>query len=203
MKKIKTALLALILITFATPFSCNVSFAETNEVPIPNGNEMLNSNTSSNGKQTVDAIVTDNQGNMSEQQLPYNPNNQTVIVNNNYGGDNASLFFPAFELGFMFWAGYWVGHNGSYWNGSHYVHVTNVNWNQHWHNYWNHTWAPKWHNYYNQHHNNSNFKWGNHQNDWHDQAGNWHNRGGRENRERGGERGGGMHGGGHRGGGRR
>lgn len=209
MKIKQPSIIALVLTILAAPFLCCTSFAQTNEIPIPNGNQVINNNTQggSTSQPTVDAIVTNSDGTMTQEKLPYNPNNQTVIVNNNYGGNNASLFLPALEMGFMFFAGYWVGHNGSYWNGHGYVHVTNVNWNQHWNNYWHNTWKPKWNNYANEHRNDPNFKWGDHQNDWHDNAGNWHNRQGadehRGNAEHsGGERGGGMReGGGERGGG--
>lgn len=192
-----------------TPFLSGAALADTNEIPIPNGNQTIQAAAPT----PVDVIVTDNKGNMTEQQVPYNPQTQTVVVNNNYGGDNSSVFFPLFAAGFMFWGGYWVGHNGSYWNGSHYVHVTNVNWNQHWNNYWQHSWAPKWKNYSHNHQNDPHFKYHQQGQNWHDNAGHWHNgnhgdqpiedhgqRGG--NHGDGGRegRGGGMHrgGGGHR-----
>lgn len=192
MRKLKRKIAAAVLMVIAVPsMFCN-AFAQTNEIPIQNGNQVLSSNNNGTVPKTVDAVVTDNNGNMSEQQLPYNSANQTVVVNNNYGGDNASLFLPLFTMGFMFWGGYWVGHNGSYWNGNNYVHVNNINnWNNHWNNYWHNNWGPKWNNYYNQHRNDSNFKWKSQGQNWHNEAGNWHNnnqgnfnrgQGGNENR---------------------
>lgn len=177
---------------FAMPLFFGSLMADTttttttnNEIPIPNGNQKLA------GQTTVDAIVTDNQGNMQEVQLPYNSQTQSVTINNNqYGGDNASLFFPLFATGFMFYAGYWVGHDGSYWNGSHYTHVTNINnWNNHWNNYWKHDWAPKWNNYNHQHANDPGYKYHNNQQNWHDNAGHW-NEGDRWQGHQGGEHGG-------------
>lgn len=137
------------------------------------------------GPTPVQAIILDSNGNVTEKEYTYDPNTQTIIINSNDEGDNASIFFPLFETGFLWWGGYWVNYNGYYWNG-HWRHVDYDDWNGHWHNYWNHHWDNHWHNYWNQHHKESNFRYKNKEH--------WQNRS-----FQGGHRGG-NHGGGHEGG---
>ncbi len=109
----------------------------------------------------VNAIIVDGNGNMSQQVFPYNPQNQQVDVGSASQGENASIYFTLFMMGFMWWDGYWVGHNGYYWDGHINVYVKNVNWNNHWNNYWHNTWNQKWNNYYNKHKNDPNFPYKN------------------------------------------
>jgi hypothetical protein len=109
----------------------------------------------------VNAIIVDGNGNMSQQVFPYNPQNQQVDVGSASQGENASIYFTLFMMGFMWWDGYWVGHNGYYWDGHTNVYVKNVNWNNHWNNYWHNTWNQKWNNYYNKHKNDPNFPYKN------------------------------------------
>ncbi|MCB1067764.1 MAG: hypothetical protein KDK56_06225 [Simkania sp.] len=109
----------------------------------------------------VNAIVVDGNGNMSQQVFPYNPQTQQVDVGDANQGQNASIYLTLFMMGFMWWDGYWVGHNGYYWNGHTNVYVKNVNWNNHWNNYWHNTWNQKWQTYYNKHKNDSNFPYKN------------------------------------------
>jgi len=75
----------------------------------------------------VNAIVVDGNGNMSQQVFPYNPQTQEADVGDAKQGGNASIYFTLFMAGFMWWDGYWVGHNGYYWNGHTNVYVNNVN----------------------------------------------------------------------------
>lgn len=118
----------------------------------------------------VNAIVVDGNGNMSQQVFPYNPQSQQVDVGSADKGDNASIYLTLFMMGFMWWDGYWVGHNGYYWDGHTNVYVKNVNWNNHWNNYWHNTWNQKWNNYYNKHKHDPNFPYKNH-NSWPHHAG--------------------------------
>jgi hypothetical protein len=192
----RVLLVGLLLLPFVSGFGDNT----TTVVAIPNGNQVVSSPT------PVDAIVVDSNGNMSQQQVQYDPNAANgqggVTINNNYGGDNASLFLPLFQMGFIWSMGYWVGHDGSYWNGHNTVYINNSHWDNHWNNYWHNNWGPKWQHYYNQHHNDPNFRYRDHGEDWHQNAGNWRgkaNGGGFHGRA--GERGGGARergGGGHR-----
>ncbi len=151
------------------------------QVMIPNGNSGISSPT------PVQAIVVDSQGNVSEQEYTYDPNTQVIVINSNNSGDNASLFFPLFAMGFIWWEGYWVNHDGNYWVDNHWVHVNNVNWDKHWNNYWHNHWNNRWHNYWNQHRNDPNFRYRNNEH-WDDRS----FRGGRNEEVQRGSRGGGR-----------
>lgn len=168
----------------------------------------------------VDAIVQDSDGNFQEQQYTYYPNyyqqdknhpdpNVVIINNTNQvtGGNNQSaqpsedspsVFFPLFAMGFLFVAGYWVGHNGNCWNGHNYVNVHVNNWNSHWNHYWNGHWKNNWNQHWQNHSRNPNWRYRNNPN-WNDQTGkHWKNSegGGHAGGHAGGRAGG--RGGGHR-----
>ncbi|MBS0651927.1 MAG: hypothetical protein JSR39_00190 [Verrucomicrobia bacterium] len=162
-------------------FHSGAGLIADDQIMLPNTNANITSPT------PVQAIVLDSNGNMSEEEYMYNPDTQVVVVDSNNGGDNASIFFPLFAAGFIWWDGYWVNHEGNYYVNNHWVHVNNPDWNNHWHDYWNNHWDNHWHNYWNQHRNDPNFRYGN-QEHW------------QEHNFRGGQRGGGDF---HRGGGGR
>ena len=151
------------------------------QIKVPNATSDTTSATS------VQAIVVDSQGNVTEKEYPYDPNTQIVVVNSDSGGDNASIFLPLFAMGFIWSEGYWVNHEGNYWVDNHWVHVNNVNWNKHWNNYWHNHWNNHWHNYWNQHHNDPNFRYRNNER-WDDSS----FRGGRNTDVQRGNRGGGR-----------
>lgn len=109
----------------------------------------------------VNAIVVDGNGNMGQQVFPYNPQTQQVDVGSADQGENASIYLTLFMMGFIWWDGYWVGHNGYYWDGHNNVYIKNVNWNNHWNNYWNDSWNQKWKGYYNTHKNDPDFPYKN------------------------------------------
>lgn len=122
--------------------------AATNVVPIPEAAQQYSSPT------PVNVIVVDGNGTMSQQQYMYEPALGGVVINNTsaIGGDGASIFFPDFSLGFVWWNGYWADYDGFYWNGFNYAQVNNSDWHHYWHHYWHHDWNHRWHNYWNQHH---------------------------------------------------
>lgn len=154
----------------------------TNVIPIPGGDQEFTQPT------PIETIVVDKNGNVIEKQYTYDPNQGGVVINNNeeIGGDDASLFFPMFEMGFIWASGYWVGHDGNYWNGHEYVNINNNHWDDHWNNYWHNNWNNKWNNHWNKNHNDPNWRYRNNP-QWRDQSG-------REWRS--GHEGGGFHGGG-------
>ncbi|MES2122982.1 MAG: hypothetical protein V4492_09480 [Chlamydiota bacterium] len=187
---------AIMAMAWTAVLSADTSSSTTNVVPIPGADQEFSSPT------PIETIVVDKNGNMIEKQYTYDPNQGGVVINNNneVGGDNASLFFPMFMMGFMWSEGFWVGHNGSYWNGNRYTYVNNKNWNNHWNNYWHNNWNQKWNNHWNQHHNEQNWQYRDHQ-QWDDNTGkDWRAQHGEGD---GGMRDGGARGGGERGGGER
>lgn len=108
----------------------------------------------------VQVIVTDSNGNVTEQEATYDPDTETVSVNAPTG-DDASIFFPLLGLGYLWWDGNWVNGDGEYYENNRWVHIDNDDWNHHWNNYWNHDWDNHWHNYWNEHHNDANFRYKN------------------------------------------
>ena len=140
----------------------------------------------------VQAIVLDSNGNMTEEEYTYDPDTQVIVINS--GGDNASVFFPLFATGFIWWNGYWVNREGYYYDNDRWVHVDDHDWDGHWNGYWNNHWDNHWHNHWNNHHGDPNFHYRNQEH--------WKNNS-FQGRQRGGGHGGGAreHGGGGRGGG--
>jgi hypothetical protein len=140
------------------PLSAADESTSSTVVPIPEADQAYSSPT------PLKAIVVDKQGNMTETEYTYDPEAGGVVINNeeNIYGDGSSLFFPALEVGFLWAGGYWVDHEGYYWNGNHYANEKNPAWHDQWDHYWNRDWNNKWNNYRQQHP--QNFKKGSSQN---------------------------------------
>ncbi len=109
-------------------------------------------------KTPVDTIITQPDGTVIEKQYIYDPDTNSILIDSEYSQENASLFFPGFELGFLFAGGYWVDHDGYYWNDNHWTYTNNENWNDHWNGYWHNQWNNQhWRNHWQQNHNNKNW----------------------------------------------
>lgn len=115
-------------------------------IPLPEADQ-------SDSSEPVDAIVVDKNGTMQQMQYTYDPDQGGVVINNyeEVSGDGASIFFPAFEVGMLWWGGYWVDHEGYYWNGNRYAQVHDAHWNDNWNHYWHQNWNHKWDQYRNSH----------------------------------------------------
>lgn len=124
-------------------------------IPLPEADNKYDTST------PVDTIVVDKYGTMTETQYPYDPDKQGVVINNyeDVAGPNASVFFPAFEVGLLWWGGYWTDHDGYYWDGDHYAYINDPHWHDHWDHYWNRDWNNKW-NQYRQDHPNAGHQYG-------------------------------------------
>jgi hypothetical protein len=121
--------------------------APTTVVPVPEADQLYSTVT------PVDTIIVDKNGNMTETQYNYDPDQGGVVINNynEVAGPGASLFFPAMTVGMLWWGGYWVDHNGDYWNGRTYVQVNDPHWHDNWDHYWKGNWDNKWNQYREQH----------------------------------------------------
>ena len=53
---------------------------------------------------------------MTEQEYTYDPDTQVIVIDSDNGGENASMFFPLFATGFIWWNGYWVNREGYYYS---------------------------------------------------------------------------------------
>jgi hypothetical protein len=118
--------------------------AASTVIPVPEARSQYNSPT------PVDAVVVDKDGNMTQTQYTYDPNQGGVVINNYYqvGGPDASIYFPLWGIGFLWWSGFWVDSYGYYWNGYGYGYVRSARWGNHWNNYWHSNWNNKWNNYH-------------------------------------------------------
>jgi hypothetical protein len=100
-----------------------------------------------NASQPIQAIIVDSSGNTVEQTVYYNPSLGGVDLNASWAGPNASIYFPAYNTGFIWYNGFWVSPEGYYWNGGKRVYVSHPHWGNYWSGYWhgrNH-WQGDWH----------------------------------------------------------
>lgn len=87
-------------------------------------------------QQPIQAIVVDSNGNTFEQTVCYNPAIGGVDLNTAWAGPNASVYFPAYNTGYIWNNGFWVDQSGYYFDGGRRVFVSQPNWGVHWNGYW-------------------------------------------------------------------
>lgn len=123
-------------------------------------------------QQPITAVVTDSNGNSSEQTVYYNPTYGGVDIGN--PGPYVSVYFPTLSTGYLWNNGFWVGEDGYYWNNGARVYV-GPQWHDHWHNYWGQGWHGGYHGggYHDGYHGGG---WGHenghgHENSWHGHEG--------------------------------
>lgn len=120
-------------------------------------------------RQRVDAILTDKNGKIIEEDFYYEPTLAGVDI----GPSNEnieSVFFPEFNALFLKWSGNWVDENGYYWSDGKRYKVKHPRWGEHWEQYWNKDWHTYWERHWSEKHQNP--KW--HYRDkksWHEH---WH-----------------------------
>jgi hypothetical protein len=100
----------------------------------------------------MNAFIVDSLGTMSERTFIYDPTSEGFEVDVAIGGHNVSLFFPSFDMGFLWWKGHWIDYAGDYWENSQWMNVQKNNWASMWHTYW-YGWDGIWHRYWLAHHN--------------------------------------------------
>lgn len=173
---------------------------KTNVVPVPEVKDKYGNNPAS-----VNTIIINNNGEVTTQDYPYDPDRGGIIINNNVevGGPGCSLFFPGFGVGFLWYNGFWCDGLGYYWNGFGFGFCGFGGWPGYWGGYWRHHWARSWHHYYSHHYHDAHFHY---HRDYHHFSGRarhtgGHGHGGHGHGGHGGHgRGGHGHGGGHHGG---
>lgn len=100
-----------------------------------------------NNQQPIQAVIVDSNGNTFQQTVYYNPAVGGVDLNTAWAGPNASVYFPAFGTGYVWYNGFWVDHTGYYWDGGRRLYIGHPNWGGFWVGYWhgrNH-WDGGWH----------------------------------------------------------
>jgi hypothetical protein len=123
--------------------SSQPSSSSTRVIPVPEVEQKYSSPT------PVNAVVVDRNGNMTETRYTYDPDQGGVVINNyeEISGPGSSVFFPEDEVGLMWWDGFWVDHEGYYWNGANFVLVDDPGWRGRWDQYWQRDWRNKWNGY--------------------------------------------------------
>ena len=96
-------------------------------------------------RQPVQVVVVDPTGNSLQQTVYYDPAIGGVDLDTGWAGPNASVYFPAFQTGYIWYNGFWVDHAGYYWNGSHRAYLGHPHWDAHWSGYWHNHWHSGWH----------------------------------------------------------
>lgn len=86
--------------------------------------------------QPVQAIVVDPNGATVQQTVYYDPAIGGVDLDTSWAGPNASVYFPEYGSGYIWYNGVWVGREGYYWDGAKRVYVNHPDWNNHWAVYW-------------------------------------------------------------------
>ncbi len=98
--------------------------------------------------QPIEVIIIDNNGNAYRQFVYYNPAIGGIDLDTSWAGPDASIYFPAWGLGYVWYNGYWVDASGYYWNGSRRIYIDYPNWNNYWTTYWHKHDHRYWHDHW-------------------------------------------------------
>lgn len=96
-------------------------------------------------RQPVQTVVVDTNGNTLQQTVYYDPAIGGVNLDTSWAGPNASVYFPAYQTGYVWYNGFWVDHAGYYWDGGRRVYLNHPHWGDHWSGYWHNHWHEGWH----------------------------------------------------------
>jgi hypothetical protein len=96
-------------------------------------------------RQPVQAVVVDTNGNTYQQTVYYDPAIGGVDLDTSWAGPNASVYFPDYGTGYLWYNGYWVDRAGFYWNGGQRVYIGHPYWHDHWAGYWGGGPGVYWH----------------------------------------------------------
>lgn len=98
-------------------------------------------------RQPVQAVVVDSNGNSYQQTVYYDPAISGVDLDTSWAGPNASVYFPEYGTGYLWYNGFWVDQAGYYWNGGNRVYIGHPAWHDHWAGYWrvHGGWHGGWH----------------------------------------------------------
>ncbi len=96
-------------------------------------------------RQPVQAVIVDANGTNLQQTVYYDPAIGGVDLDTSWAGPNASVYFPAYQTGYIWYNGNWVDHAGFYWNGRERIYIGHPNWGDHWSGYWHNHWHEGYH----------------------------------------------------------
>lgn len=89
-----------------------------------------------NNPQSLVVVIVDPSGNVQQQSVYYDPTKGGIDIHTPVGGDNASIYIPAWRTGYVWLNGHWVDETGYYWEGRTKKTAGIPNWNQYWSGYW-------------------------------------------------------------------
>lgn len=89
-----------------------------------------------NGTQPIEAVIVDSDGNGYRQMTSYDPSIRGIYLDMRDIGPGASVYFPDFGSGYIWYNGYWVDQTGYYWNGRKRVVVKEPDWSTYWARHW-------------------------------------------------------------------
>jgi len=111
----------------------------------------------------VRAIIVDANGNTYEKEYQYNPAITGVDIGDTLDVESNSIFFPDYDVRYLWSNGHWLDENGYYWTGGHRYYYDHPNWHEHWNTYWNNHWSNSWHSHWKHHHADQHWRYRNHE----------------------------------------
>lgn len=87
-------------------------------------------------RQPIQAVVVDPSGNTYQQTVYYDPAIGGVDLDTSWAGPNASVYFPQYGTGYVWYNGVWVDRAGFFWDGGRRVYIGDPHWHDHWGVYW-------------------------------------------------------------------
>lgn len=114
----------------------------------------------------INAIIVDANGTTSEKVFYYNPAVSGVDIGSGWDVDSTSIFFPDYNVRYLWSGGYWVDGAGYYWVGGHRFHYDFPGWSVHWNGYWSNHWHDSWHAHWAYHHDDDHWHYADHEH-WH------------------------------------
>lgn len=105
-------------------------------------------------REPIEVLITDSYGNTYRQIVDYDPLIGGIDIDTGWAGPYASIYLPAWGIGYVWYNGYWVDESGYYWDGPRRVYIDYPEWNNYWVTYWGkvrrgdrdgHWWYKHWH----------------------------------------------------------
>ncbi|WP_068471221.1 hypothetical protein [Candidatus Protochlamydia phocaeensis] len=121
-------------------------------------------------RQPVQAIIVDGSGNTYEKVFYYDPAIGGVDLGPSYAAADTSIYFPNYNVRYIWYNGYWVNEEGCYWDGGRCVYIDHPHWRVYWTGYWNNHWHESWHRHWVVHHEDVAWQYHGHEH-WHEH---WH-----------------------------
>lgn len=87
-------------------------------------------------REPIEVLITDSYGNTYRQIVDYDPLIGGIDIDTSWAGPYASIYLPAWGIGYIWYNGYWVDELGYYWNGPRCLYIDYPRWDNFWVTYW-------------------------------------------------------------------